>query len=221
MVRSIDIVRRIATHAVPPYVQALDQYADDLFPSIAQISSDKRQAQFLARSLSETGGFRTLVESAGYTRQNLSDQWDRGNWHRYFPNKAALMAMAGRGEDLFNIVYGNRMGNGGPETGDGYRYRGRGPLQTTGKEAYQKYGDRMGVDLVGNPDLLLEPQNILLPSLYEWADGNLNRYADADDTLSIARIINVGTVNTKQIPNGYDDQVEWLGYVKRAITALS
>ncbi|MFG1399814.1 glycoside hydrolase family 19 protein [Roseixanthobacter pseudopolyaromaticivorans] len=216
--RAIDVVRKIATRAQPAYVEALDKYADDLFATYS-LTTNLRLSHFLARCLSETGGFRVLVESAGYTAKNLSDQWDRGNWHRYFRSKSELVALAGQGEKLFNIVYGNRMGNGGPETGDGYRYRGRGPLQTTGKGAYAEYGKRMGVDLVSNPDALLEPQNILLPSLYEWSDGNLNAYADKNDALSIARIINVGTVKTSQIPNGYQDQLEWLGYVKRALAA--
>lgn len=220
MVRSIDIVRRIATRAAPPYVEALDKYADDLFTQF-DVTTDLRLAHFLARSLSETGGFTTLVESAGYTAKNLATQWDRGNWHRYFSSKSELVALAGQGEKLFNIVYGNRMGNGGPETGDGFRYRGRGPLQTTGKDAYAEYGKRMGVDLVSDPDALLEPQNILLPSLYEWSDGNLNRYADSDNALAIGQIINYGSLRGDKEPNGFDDQVEWLGYVKRAIKALS
>jgi len=112
------------------------------------------------------------------------------------------------------------MGNGPAASGDGYRYRGRGPLQPTGKSAYAKYGKRMGVDLVADPDLLLAPDHILLPSLYEWQDTGCNAHADKDDALSIARIINVGTLRTKQIPNGYADQQKWLAKARTAIAHI-
>jgi len=220
MARIIDFVRAVAPKAKAPYLDAFDKFGDDLFAQF-ELSAPNRVAHFLARCLSETGDFTTLVESAAYTRKNLSDQWDKGNWHKPFGgNKAALLALAGKGEQLFNIVYGNRMGNGPPESGDGFRYRGRGPLQTTGKSAYRKYGKRMGVDLVASPDLILDPRYILLPSLYEWQDGNLNAYADKDDALSIARVINVGNANTSQIPNGYEDQKAALRRVKAAIARL-
>lgn len=224
MARIIDIVLAVAPKAADPYRKAFDEVGDDLFTQF-DLSSTNRAAHFLARCISETGGFTTLVESAAYTRAGLSRQWDKGNWRKPFsgpdgPGKAGLLALAGKPRQLFNVVYGNRMGNGPPESGDGYRYRGRGPLQTTGKAAYRKYGARMGVDLVADPDLLLDPRYILLPSLYEWQDGRLNAYADKDDALSIARIINVGTAHTDQIPNGYEEQLAALRRVKAAIKRL-
>lgn len=219
MARIIDILLAVAPNAAAPYREAFDKYGDDLFAKFG-LTNTNRVAHFFARCLSETGGFTTLVEDANYTRQNLSTQWNRGNGHNQFSSKAEMMSYAGRPEDLFNRWYGNRMGNGGPASGDGFRMRGRGPLQMTGKAAYRKYGQRMGVDLVANPDLALDPRYILLPAFYEWDDGGLNRYADADDTLSIARIINVGTARTDQIPNGYKDQVAALRRVKAAIKRL-
>lgn len=219
MARIIDIVLAVAPKAASPYREAFKQFGDDLLGQFDLTTAD-RVAHFLARCISETGGFTTLVESAAYTRANLATQWDRGNGHKQFRTKAEMVSYAGRPEELFNRWYGNRMGNGGPASGDGYRYRGRGPLQTTGKAAYRKYGARMGVDLVADPDLILDPRYILLPSLYEWQDGRLNTYADKDDAMSIARIINVGTVRTAQIPNGYKDQLAALRRVKAAIKRL-
>lgn len=219
MTRVIDVVRKLAPRAAPAYLAAFDQDGDALAAQFA-ISSPLRLAHFLARALSETGGFVTLVESANYTRQNLADQWELGNGHKQFPTKASMMSYAGKPEALFNRWYGNRMGNGPASTGDGFRYRGRGPLQPTGKAAYAKYGARMGVDLVADPDLMLEPEYILLPSLYEWSDTGCNAYADKDDALSIARIINVGNLHTDQIPNGYAEQRVWLSKAKRVIADL-
>lgn len=219
MARIIDIVLAVAPKAAAPYREAFDRYGDDLFVHFG-LTTENRVAQFLARCLSETGYFTTLVENPNYTAANLAGQWDKGNGRKQFKTKAEMVSYAGRPEDLFNRWYGNRMGNGGPASGDGYRYRGRGPLQTTGKAAYRKYGARAGVDFVADPDLILDPRYILLPSFYEWDDGGLNRYADKDDTLSIARIINVGTARTNQIPNGYKDQVAALRRVRAAIKRL-
>ncbi|MFG1340943.1 peptidoglycan-binding protein [Xanthobacter autotrophicus] len=219
MARIIDIVLTVAPKTAPPYRTAFKEFGDDLLQQF-DLTTPDRVAHFLARCISETGGFTTLVESAAYTRANLATQWDRGNGHKQFRTKAEMVSYAGRPEELFNRWYGNRMGNGGPASGDGFRYRGRGPLQTTGKAAYRKYGKRMGVDLVADPDLILDPRYILLPSLYEWQDGQLNAYADKDDALSIARIINVGTVRTPQIPNGYKGQLVALRQVKAALKRL-
>ncbi|WP_296584884.1 peptidoglycan-binding protein [Xanthobacter sp.] len=219
MARIIDIVLAVAPNAAAPYREAFDKYGDDLFAKFG-LTTSNRVAHFLARCLSETGDFITLVENPNYTAANLAGQWNKGNGRKQFISKAEMMSYAGKPEELFNRWYGNRMGNGGPASGDGFRMRGRGPLQMTGKAAYRKYGQRMGVDLVANPDLALDPRYILLPSFYEWDDGRLNRYADADDALSIARVINVGTVRTDQIPNGYKDQVAALRRVKAAIKRL-
>lgn len=214
--RAIDIVRRVAPNAKQVYLDAFETCGDDLCRRFG-ITTDLRMTHFLARCLSETGGFTVLVESANYSADGLGKQWDKGDGRKAFSSRADMVSMAGRPEDLFNRWYGNRMGNGPASTGDGYKFRGRGPLQTTGKEAYAKYGKRMGVDLVANPDLLLAPQYILLPSLYEWADAGCNAYADRDDGLSIGRIINVGTANTTRMPNGWADQQAWIARVKRVI----
>ncbi|WP_332116097.1 peptidoglycan-binding protein [Azorhizobium caulinodans] len=214
--RAIDIVRALAPGARAAYVEAFDK-GDNLLAQFG-ITTDLRLTHFLARCLAETGDFTILVESANYSAAGLAKQWDAGDGRKAFSSKADMMSYAGRGEDLFNRWYGNRMGNGPASSGDGYRYRGRGPLQTTGKDAYAAYGKRIGIDLVGNPDLLLDPRYILLPALYEWADTGCNRYADADDGLSIGRIINVGTANTTRIPNGWADQQAAIARVKRVLS---
>lgn len=219
MARVIDVVRKLAPRGKSAYLKAFEADGDEQLARFG-INTPLRFAHFLARVMSETGGLSVLVENPNYSRDNLASQWDKGNGRKQFLSRAEMMSYAGRPEDLFNRWYGNRMGNGPASTGDGFRYRGRGPLQTTGKSAYAKYGARMGVDLVGNPDLLLEPENILLPSLYEWQDTKCNAHADRDDALSVARIINVGTLNTSQIPNGYADQKAWLTKAKKAISEL-
>lgn len=206
--RPIDLVRRLCPGGRPEYLAAFE--AGDGLLAAAGITTPKRLAHFLAQVLHETDGLTIFVESAGYTRKNLSDTWDQGNWRRYFPSKAAMMDMAGHGEQLFNIVYGDRMGNGPPSTGDGFRYRGRGVLQTTGREAYRSYGRRCGVDFEGNPDLVITAEHALKPALAEWVDGKCNAMADRGDIEAITRKINGGV-------NGYTSRCAWLRRIESAL----
>jgi hypothetical protein len=102
------------------------------------------------------------------------------------------------------------MGNGGPETGDGWKYRGRGILQTTGREAYRKYGRRCGVDFEGSPELVLSAEHALKPALAEWVDGGCNKLADAGDIKSITRRINGGLI-------GYESRCAWLRRIEKVL----
>ncbi|MBR9835470.1 MAG: glycoside hydrolase family 19 protein, partial [Alphaproteobacteria bacterium] len=103
-----------------------------------------------------------------------------------------------------NRVYADRMGNGSEESGDGYRYRGRGFIQLTGKDNYQKIGDRIGLDLVSNPDKVSQDVEIALRVAADfWDSRNLNKYADKDDIRAVTRRINGGY-------NGLEDRQKLL-----------
>jgi putative chitinase len=95
-------------------------------------------------------------------------------------------------EKIANKVYGGRMGNGTEETGEGWKYRGRGIKQLTGKENYDRCGSGLGVDLVGNPDLLLEPKYAALSAGWFWNKHNLNDLADKADIETMTKRINGG-----------------------------
>lgn len=199
--RAADVVRKFARGAKPNYVEAFE-VGDDLLAE-AGIDRPLRLAHFMAQCLHETGGLTILVERGNYTARNLGDMWDSGNWHRYFANRDACVAMAEQcrrdeGVALFSLVYGNRMGNGPPSTQDGWRYRGRGVLQTTGRDSYRRYGDRIGVDLVGQPDVLVEARHVLRPALADWVDKNLNVAADSNDIEVVTQGINGGQVGISE-----------------------
>jgi putative chitinase len=195
MVSATAIQAKFAPSAKDNYVKAL-QLGQPLFDAHG-VNTPIRVAHFMAQVMVETGGLTILIESGKYTEKGLGNQWDLGNWHRYFSNRAACLKMAekcavDKGEALFNLVYSERMGNGLPASGDGWKYRGRGLLQTTGRESYKKFGTRVGLDFVGNPDLILEPEHALKPALAEWKDGGLNAAADANDIKVITKRINGG-----------------------------
>src|SRR4051794_37333760 len=128
-VSASDVVKQFAPRARSNYVTAFVN--GDALLAENEINTPLRLAQFMAQCLHETGGFTVLIESGAYTEKNLARMWDSGNWHKYFEDRNTCLEMAeackiDSGEKLFNLVYGNRMGNGPPSSGDGWRYRGRG-----------------------------------------------------------------------------------------------
>jgi putative chitinase len=106
-------------------------------------------------------------------------------------------ALAERVYGLGNPHKANELGNTQP--GDGFRYRGNGVLQMTGRDAHRRRGLANGLDFEGNPDLATLPEHALKPALQEWADGNLNHFADVGDIRTITLRINGGL-------NGFDDR---------------
>lgn len=196
-VSAAEIIAKFAPNAKAAYLKAFEQGGALL--QAAGISTPMRLAHFMAQCLHETGGLTILVESGMYTRKSLAKMWDDGNWHKYFANREACLAMAeqcaiDKGQALFSLVYGNRMGNGPAESGDGWRYRGRGILQTTGRESYRKFGRKAGVDFEGDPDLIVSAEHALKPALAEWLQKNCYEAADNNDIEVVTRAINGGTV---------------------------
>lgn len=101
---------------------------------------------------------------------------------------------------LANWAYANRLGNGPPESGDGWRYRGRGPIQTTFLDNYQICGDGLDLDLLGNPDALLLPEYGIASALLYWSEHGCNELADRLDHQAITKAINGGF-------NGLDERI--------------
>lgn len=208
-VRAIDIVNKFAPAAKQNYRTAFEN-GDALLAQYG-VTTPKRLAHFMAQVFHESGALTLFVENGRYTAGNLANMWDQGNWHRYFDEKSQCTAMsvqcaADGGEALFNRVYGNRMGNGPPESGDGWKYRGRGLLQTTGRESYRKFGRLCGIDFEADPDLIVAPEHALKPALGEWDAGHLNAAADAGDIEVITKRINGRYV-------GLDERRAWFAKI--------
>lgn len=106
--------------------------------------------------------------------------------------------------------YEGRTDLGNTQPGDGRRYKGRGIFQTTGRYNYAAAGKRMGLDLISNPQLLLEPRNAVLSALYFWQSRNMNAIADRDDIDAASRAVNGGY-------NGYEYRVQALNVLKSTI----
>ena len=111
-------------------------------------------------------------------------------------------------EKIANRVYADRMGNGNEASGDGWKFRGRGLIQLTGKDNYQQFAKDYGIDCVKNPDLLLEPQFALASACWFWQKRNLNTFADKDDIVMVTKRVNGGV-------NGLNDRQQYLDSFKR------
>lgn len=184
-----------------------EKWADAVANACAEfsISTPQRIAGFLSQCAHESGGFERLQENLNYSADGMA-----GIWPKRFavlgpdgkpvkkdgknqPNKFAL-ALHRKPEMIANVVYSNRMGNGPTESGEGWKYRGRGLKQLTGKDNHRACSAGLGVDLVSNPDLLLEPVYAARSAAWFWSTNKCNVFADAEDIEGLTRKINGGLI---------------------------
>lgn len=170
-----------------------------------QINTPKRVAAFLAQTAHESGGYTMLEENLNYSADTMAVVWpnrfaEMGPDKKPIkengknkPNKFAL-ALHRKPEMIANVVYSNRMGNGTIESGEGWKYRGRGLKQLTGKDNYTRCGQSLGVDLVSQPELLLTPEYAALSAGWFWNSNRLSEFADSDDFVGMTKKINGGTI---------------------------
>ncbi len=204
-----DKLKEAFPHAKPDYIDALVNGENKL--TLAGIfDNERRTNHFLAQGGAETGGFTIYEESGAYTAMGLLRVFPK-----YFKSLAEAKAYAKRPQAIFNKTYGNRLGNTAP--GDGYKYRGRGIFQITGKGAYKEYGEKLNLDLVNHPELAAIPEHSLEIAIAYWSDLKLNEYADSDDILAVSRGINGGNPKRNIQPNGMVDRKSWYAKIKKVM----
>jgi len=153
------------------------------------ISTPARQASFIGQCQHESNNFRVLEENLHYSATALMRVWPSR-----FPNLEVANQFAGNAEKIANKVYAGRMGNGDEESGDGWKYHGRGLIQLTGKDNYANCGSSLSVDLLGNPDMLLDPKYAALSAGWFWGKKGLNSLADSQDYDTMTKRINGGLI---------------------------
>lgn len=159
------------------------------------IDTPQRQACFIGQCGHESGGFKVLSENLNYSAKGLC-----ATWPKRFADEASAAPYHRQPEKIANRVYAGRMGNGDEASGDGWRYRGRGLIQLTGKANYQAAGSALHADLLASPDLVATAQYAALTAGWFWHSNNLNALADKLDHTGITRRINGGT-------HGLDDRI--------------
>jgi len=158
------------------------------------INTPKRQAAFIGQCAHESGNFTKLEENLNYSPERLTKVWPSR-----FPNLISADKYAHNPQALANKVYAGRLGNN--QEGDGWKYHGRGLIQLTGRENYEHCGSSLGVDLVGNPDWLLDPKYAALSAGWFWNRKQLNLLADQQEHGQITKRINGGLI-------GLDDRLQ-------------
>ena len=149
------------------------------------LTTKLRIAHFMAQ-IEHESGLKPIAENLNYSAQGLMQTFSK-----YFTTTEALI-FANKPEKIANRVYANRMGNGEEKSGDGWKYRGRGFLQITGKINYFQLANDTDLDCLKNPDLLLEEANAMISALWFWNKAGLNKLADKNDLKGITRKINGG-----------------------------
>jgi putative chitinase len=169
------------------------------------ISTPERQAAFIGQCAHESGNFKTLQENLNYSAKGL-----HATWPSRFASEEAAQPFHRNPEKIANKVYSGRMGN--TDEGDGWKYRGRGLIQLTGKDNYRLASDALGVDFVANPDLVLTKENAALTAAWYWNKRGLNKEADAKDFTGMTKKINGGTI-------GLADRVAHINTALNVLTA--
>jgi len=180
---------------------------NEVFPKYG-IDTPQRIAAFIAQCGHESGGWRVFSENLNYSAKALNAVFGK-----YF-------ARAGRDaeeyhrqpEKIANVVYANRMDNGDTDSGDGWRYRGRGPIQLTGKANYTAFSEDMEVDAVDNPDIVSEDKEIaLMSAIWFWNKNGLNRYADSGDIKTMTKRINGGYIGLEDRIHHWEEALKAMG----------
>ncbi|MBV8747351.1 MAG: peptidoglycan-binding protein, partial [Xanthobacteraceae bacterium] len=215
MARAIDVVRKVAPGAIKNYGLAFEQ-GDSLLKQCG-LTTPLRLAHFLAQVLHETGMLTIEWESGNYSAERLLEIFGVGH-HSAAITPAEAFQLARRPEAIFERVYGlgnpskaKELGNINP--GDGFKYRGGGILQTTGRANYRRMGQKCGVDFEAQPELVISAEHALKPALAEWNENNLNAAADRDDIVTVTRRINGGL-------NGLNERAGWLAKLKPLIQSV-
>ena len=170
------------------------------------INTPERIASFIAQCGHESGGWKTFSENLNYSAKALNAVFPK-----YFKRAGRdANEYARKPEKIANVVYANRMGNGPTESGDGWLYRGRGPIQITGHDNYETFGYDMGVDVRDPDDVANNKEVSLLSALWFWNKNDLNKYADNHDIKGQTRNINGGYNGLKDRINHYEEILDMM-----------
>ena len=152
----------------------------------AQINTSNRLSHFFSQ-LEHESNLKPIQENLNYSAERLLIIFPK-----YFKSLSTAKEYAKQPQKIANKVYANRMGNGDEASGDGWKYRGRGFIQITGKSNYTQLSKDTGVDYLNNPDKLLNEADSMISAIWYWSKINGNKWADKDDVRTITKLINGG-----------------------------
>ena len=181
-----------------PYIDYWHDALAQLLPDY-EINTGKRIAAFVAQCAHESGNFMVLQENLNYRWQSL-----RKLFPKYFPDDAIAQDYASRPnkqEAIANRIYASRMGNGPEESGDGWKFRGRGLIQLTGRHNYTWFAASLEISPEEASEYLTTFEGAAQSACWFWENNKLNQWADKGDILTLTKRINGGTI-------GLDDRIK-------------
>jgi putative chitinase len=188
-----------------PYIDhwhnALDQLLDDY-----EINTPLRVAHFIAQCAHESGNFVFIKENLNYKAASLMN-----TFKKYFPTQELAQQYANKPEHIANRVYASRMGNGPEESGDGWRYCGRGLIQLTTKDNYTFFAGSLGISEEEAAEYLATFEGAAQSACWYWEQNKLNRFADANDVKGLTRAINGGYIGLSDRENHTEHALHILG----------
>jgi putative chitinase len=197
-------ISAIVNSKIPPEIIAplLEKYS---------INTINRISHFFSQVMHESIGLTATEENLNYSAAALLETFPK-----YFKDKATASAYARQPQKIANRVYANRMGNGNETSGDGWKYKGRGYLQITGKDNYTALSKGLNFDFVNNPDQLKQHNYALESAMWWWNNHNLNNLADqtnaADNKVKqITKVVNGGYI-------GLDDRLNRFNKIMKILT---
>jgi len=188
-----------------PYVDYWHSAMDRCLPDY-DINTPQRIAMFVAQCAHESGNFRILKENLNYRAESLTKVWPR-----HFPNIDIARQYANKQEAIANRAYANRMGNGPEESGDGWRYCGRGLIQLTGKDNYTRFAMSIETPVEEIPAYLGTFEGAVQSACWFWETNNLNQWCDQGDVVTVTKKINGGTIGLADRQKHYQHALHVLG----------
>lgn len=192
---TIDLLKQLCpktkTDTISKYIDALN----DVLSYYEISDSTERTACFLAQIIHESGGFVFVVENLNYSAEGLMKTFPR-----HFNSLDVAKQYARQPEKIANRVYANRMDNGPESSGDGWKFRGRGLIQLTGKFNYTRFAAALEISLDDCVAYMETPEGAVSSAGWFWHNNNLNNYCDRKDFIGLTKRINGGT-------NGLSDRL--------------
>jgi len=189
-----------------------NQYASYWHNALAQllpqyeINTPDRIAAFLAQCAHESGGFVFIKENLNYKWQSL-----RKVFAKYFPTDVLAQQYEKQPQKIANRVYANRMGNGPEESGDGWRFCGRGLIQVTGRDNYSWFAASLQISPEEASEYMETFEGAAQSACWFWESNNLNQWADKQDILTLTKRINGGTIGLEDRKKHYEHCLHVLG----------
>lgn len=196
-----------------------DAWADaalEILPKY-ELNTPNRIAGFFAQCGHESMGFKVLEENLHYRAETLDKVFPK-----YFKNAGRdANAYAKQPEKIANVVYASRMGNGDTASGDGYRFRGRGVIQLTGRDNYTNFGKTIGMTAEQVIDYVTTKKGALESACWYWNSRNINAACDANDITKMTKLINGGTIGLEDRTKHYREALAILGGATHATPAAA